>query len=636
MEVEAGTSLLEAADEAGIVINSVCGGDGICGRCKMIIREGEVSAGATALLSRNEIKRGMVLACQTSVNGDLIVEIPEETRAEEKVEVDEVAQRFRAIRPGITRRRFAKSPLVTKIFLDLDKPILDDHRADCQRVERTIREATGIPALQTGLSVLRRLPSVLRDSGFSITATVGRRREIGEVMDVEPGNTAGRNYMAVIDVGTSTVVAHLVDATRLQTIDAQACFNSQAVYGREVTARIMVAERKGVGSLQTALVKDINGLVSTLATRNDIQHKDITAAVCSGNTIMMHFLLGLPTRNIRREPYIGASVEPPPFRAAEVGIAINPRGLLFFVPGISSWVGGDLTAGVLATGLHERDEISMLIDVGTNGEIILGNKDWLMACSASTGPALEGASVECGMMAESGAIEKVYIEDGAIRFKVIGNAPPKGICGSGIIDLLAVLLEQGLIDRAGKFVEGSHPGLATVGHVARLVVVEPGEADAKDGVYITEEDIENVVTAKAAIFAAAKIMVDRLDLTTKDIKKVFLAGGFGSYIDRRSAIRIGLLPDIPISSIQYVGNTSIWGATIAALSSEAYFALGEIRRKTTYYDLMGSPDYVEQFRQAMFLPHTDIELFPSVSKESAVAANSRRRAGGARKRWLEQ
>jgi len=619
--VEGGTNLLEAAGRAGIVINSVCGGDGICGRCKMTVLEGKVGGGGTLLLTREEIQANTVLACQSAVRSDLLIEIPEETRAGEKVEVDETAQRFRAIRPGITPRDFRKEPLTARIYLELPQPTLADNLADSQRMQRGVAAATGIGSMQTGLKVLRRLPAALRENDFAVTVTIGRRREVAEFMDIEAGDTSGLNYIAVVDVGTSTLVAHLVDVVGMTTVDAQACFNSQSVYGREVTARIMVAEKKGAEPLQDLLVADINGLISTLAARNDVNLKDITAVVCSGNTTMMHFLLGLPVREIRRHPYIAASVEPSPFRAAEVGVRINPRGLLFCIPGISSWVGGDLTSGILATALHERRETAMLIDVGTNGEIIVGNRDWLMACSASTGPALEGASVECGMMAEKGAIEKVYVEEGKIRYKVIGGVPPAGLCGSGIIDLVAVLLDEEIIDRAGTFIRAGSPRVTFEKDRGRFTLVAEGEDHGNNkSIYLTQEDIGNVITAKAAVFAAAKIMLDRVNLEPGDIKKLYLAGGFGSYIDRRNAVKIGLLPDLPISRIQYVGNTSIWGAKLAAMSAEAYYALGQIRRRTTYLDLMGAPDYVEQFRQAMFLPHTNIELFPSLlGSEVSVA-----------------
>jgi uncharacterized 2Fe-2S/4Fe-4S cluster protein (DUF4445 family) len=345
--------------------------------------------------------------------------------------------------------------------------------------------------------------------------------------------------------------------------------------------------------------------------------RDVNAAVCAGNTAMNHFLLGLPAGNIRREPYSAVTVEPPPIRAAEVGIRINPRGLLYSVPGISSWVGGDLTAGILATELDQSEEICMLVDVGTNGEIIIGNREWLIATSASAGPALEGASVDCGMMAEDGAIERVRTGSGGPVCETIGAAPPEGLCGSGIIDLIAVMLETGIIDRSGQLVPGTSPAVVEVQGVKRFVLVPAAESGSGADIYVTQDEIENVITAKAAIFAAAKIVLDRLKLKFTDVKKLFLAGGFGAYINRENAIRIGLLPDLPVESVQYVGNTSIWGAKLAALSHEADNELREIRRKTTYYDLMGTDDYVEQFKRAMFLPHTDIELFPSQAGSAA-------------------
>lgn len=620
VKVESGISLLEAAGHAGIIINSVCGGDGICGRCKMIVKGGKVNSMTSPLLTREEIQHGVVLACAGYVESDVVVEIPAETLAEEKIIVDQDAQRFRALRSGITQRQFSKSPLVFKIFLKLDKPTLENNLADSQRIQRMIGKRAGISAMQTGLKILRQLPVVLRKNDFAVTAIIGQRRDVAELIDIEGGDTAGRNYAAVVDVGTTTVVVHLIDVVKMTTIDAQACFNSQVIYGREVTSRIIAGEKKGAAVLQEKIIADINRLLSTLVLRNEISLKDITFVVCAGNTIMMHFLLGLPADNIRRNPYIAASVEPSPFRAAETGMKINPRGLLFSIPGIGSWVGGDITAGILATGLYERDDTAMLIDVGTNGEIVLGNREWMIACSASTGPTLEGAGVKCGMIAEKGAIEKIYLEEGHLRYRTIGNVPPRGICGSGIIDLIAVLLVKGVIDRAGKFIPGSDPGLKRIGGTWRFMIAGKGKGREGREVYITQDDIDNVITAKAAVFAAAKIMLDRLNLKVSDIKKLFLAGGFGSYIDRRNAIRIGLLPDMPVSSIQYVGNTSIWGAKIAAFSYEAYNLMREIRRKTTYYDLMGSPDYVEQFKQAMFLPHTNIELFPSFSESHAPDA----------------
>ena len=612
--VETGSTLLEAAAKARITVDSACGGDGICGRCKMIVRSGRVGGGVTPLLTRDEIRQGLVLACQTSVESDLVVEIPAETRVAEKVVIDEDAQRFRAVHPGIKQARFTGSPITAKVLLKLDSPTLDSNAADCQRIRAAIRKLTGVASMQAGLKIIRRMPEILRDSDFAVTATIGRRRGVAEIMDIEPGDTSSRNIIAVADVGTSTIVVHLVDAVTMKTIGTQACFNSQANYGREVTARMIAAERRGAERLQRPLVEDLNGLISALAAEHGVGLRDITAVVCAGNTAMMHFLLGLPTGNVRRAPCVAVALDPPPFRAAEVGIKINPRGLLFAVPGIGGWVGGDLAAGILATGLHETDGLGMLIDVGTNGEIIIGNSEWLMACSASAGPCLEGAGVKCGMMAHTGAIEKVHLDGGQIAYDVIGGGKPDGICGSGIIDLVAVLLEKGIIDRGGKFIEASDPRLRFRRGQGRFILAGKDRTLKGKSVYLLQEDIDNIITAKAAIFAAAKIMLDRVDLKFSDIDKLMIAGGFGNYINIRNATAIGLLPDLPAEKVVYVGNTSIWGAKLAALSGEARETLRDIVQKTTYYDLLGTDDYVDEFKQAMFLPHTNIELFPSASQ----------------------
>ena len=610
--VASGTPLLEAAVEAGLSISSLCGGDGVCGRCKMIVKEGQTSSGDSQLLSPAEVEQGMVLGCLALVQGDLTVEIPAETSARDKIAVDQDAQRFSAVQPGVNAREFDSKPLVSKVFLDLDEPTLDDNLGDCQRLERAISKRTGLESIQIGLGLTARIPQVLRAHEFKVTATIGRRWGYAELIDLEGGDASKANYTAVVDIGTSTIVVHLVDVAAMTTVDTQACFNSQAVHGREVTARIMAAERSGVKRLQELVVCDINRLVAKVAERHDVDLQDITSMVCAGNTTMTHFLLGLPPESLRRKPFIAASLEPSPCLAAEVGIEISPSGLLYCVPGIGSWVGGDITAGILATGLHEMEQVCMLIDIGTNGEIMIGNNSWLIGCSASVGPALEGASVHCGMVAEQGAIETVSVGDGRIDYKTIGNAPAVGLCGSGIIDLVAVLLGRGVISRDGKFVADSDPALSFEDGLGKYVLVARGQNAGGKEVYLTQEDIDNVITAKAAIFAATKIILDRLDLKFSDVHKVFLAGGFGSYINRENAVRIGLLPDLPVSRIHYVGNSSLWGAKLAALSEDACDTLREIRKNTTYYDLLGSPDYVDQFSQARFLPHTNIELFPSL------------------------
>jgi uncharacterized 2Fe-2S/4Fe-4S cluster protein (DUF4445 family) len=607
--VKKSTSLLDAVSKANITINNLCGGDGICGRCKMIVKEGEVYAEVSSKLTREEIKNGFVLACMTRVESDLVVEIPEETLAKEKISADLDAERFKDFEQTILLEEFVPCPLVRKFYLELEPPTLANNTADHERLSEALCKKIGTCETQMGLKIIKTLPAILRKNKFRITATVGLRGHVAEIMNVEGGNKEGKNYMAIVDMGTTTVVAHLVDAISLKTIDAKACFNSQGIYGREVTRRMIHAEKRGSGELQKLLIRDINRLITTLANSNRINLKDITAVVCAGNPAMGHFLLGLPTPNIRRFPYVANSVHPPPLRAAQVGIEINPRGLLYSLPGISAWVGSDITAGILATKIHEMEEIALLVDIGTNGETVIGNRDWLVAASASAGPALEGASVACGMRAARGAVETVFIENGEINYNTIGDGSPKGICGSGIIDLVSVLLKKSIIDRSGLFIEGSSDRIRSVKGVKRFILVTEDKEKNLKPVYITEPDIENVITAKAAIFAAIKILTRRLDLDFSDIERVYLAGAFGKRIDIDNAITIGLIPNVPKEKIQFVGNTSIRGAKIAALYQEAFHKIAEIRRSTTYYDLMGADDYVEEFKKALFLPHTDIELF---------------------------
>lgn len=610
VSVSNGTSLLEAVSQAGIALNNLCGGDGICGRCKMIVRSGKVPDDVSPKLTRDEIRKGYVLACQIPVYSDITVEIPEESFAKEKVLANEDARRFEDLEADLVyRSELEPTPLIQKIYLDLEKPSLVNNTADHQRIIDAIRKRCGCNVLQTGLKIIKSIYTTIRQADYKVTATVGLRSEISEVMNLESGDTSADNYMVVIDIGTTTIVAHLMDANKIITIGAKACFNSGGIYGREVTGRMIAAEKKGIEELQKLLVSDINQLVADLAADHGVSRRNITAVVAAGNTAMEHFLLGLPTDNIRREPYIPVSVAPAPLRAVEVGIEISSRGLLYYLPGISGWVGSDLTAGILATGIHESEKLSLLVDIGTNGEIIVGNREWLVSCSASAGPALEGASVHCGMRAESGAIERFTIENGKIEFTTIGNSPPKGVCGSGIIDLVAVLLDMEIINRSGKLVAGSSDRVRAVDGIMRYVIADTGEFQNQSEVFMTEDDIENVITAKAAIFAAMKILIERLDLDFNDIEQFLIAGAFGSYLDIENAIAIGLIPDINRDVIHFVGNTSLRGAKIVAFYQEALAVVEKIREDTTYYDLMGANDYVEEFRKAMFLPHTDIELF---------------------------
>jgi len=627
VETQPGKTLLEVAKQAGIFVASICGGDGICGKCRLIVQSGEVDASPTTLLSREEIQAGYVLACQTRVIGDVDVLVPPESRGEgAQILIDQDAQRFRALYPTTAEQAFYRhDPLIQKLLLDLPEPNLQDNLGCRERLYREIRRHLDAPVMQMGLKVLQALPTLHRDKDWKVTATLGRRGGTLEVIQVEAGDHARRNYGIALDIGTSTVVIHLLDLTTSETIDAEACYNSQAPFGAEVTRRIIYAVREGAKVLRDAIVSDINNLISTLISRNPVELNDVTTVCAAGNTTMLHFLLGLDPSGIRKSPYVPAALVPPPVRAAEVGIKINPRGLLYVMPSIGSWVGGDITAGILATGLSQTDRLTMLIDVGTNGEIVLGDRDWMIACATSAGPAFEGSGVKCGMKASSGAIERVEISsEGRVTAQTIGDVKAKGFCGSGLIDAIASLFQAGIIDRSGNLLPERSSRVHKQDGQLEFVLVPEERAEAGRDIVVTQPDIENVLRAKAAIYAGAKILLESTQHRFDDIEQLFIAGGFGNYLDREKAITLGMIPDIPLERIRFVGNTSLIGAKMALLSTEAYERCFEIAKSATYYDLITYPNYYEEFMSAKFLPHTDLSLFPSVAQtmhNDAMSAN---------------
>jgi len=623
VRVPAETTLLQAAKIAGVDLASSCGGDGLCGKCRVVIRQGNVTAQPTSLLSREEIRRGYVLACQTKVVGEVEVEIPPESRAEAaQILIDVDAQRFRALHPMAGEIEVHPAPLTRKLYLELPRPSLDDSLSDQSRLFREIRRRRPAPIMQLGLKVLRALPKLLRDADWKVTVTLGWRGGTLEVLQVEPGDAPGRNLGVAVDVGTSTVVAHLIDLDTTERIDAEAVYNSQRIWGEEVTRRIIHAGAPGgLDELQNAVVSNINGLISALAQRNNVALSNITAVVCAGNTTMTHLLLGLDPSAIRKTPYIPVSAATPPVRAVEVGIQINPRGLLYTVPSIGGWVGGDVTAGIYAVGLRRSKDVQMLIDIGTNGEIAVGNCEWTIACSASAGPAFEGSGVKHGMKAIHGAIERVEISsEGAVHYRTVGNGRPRGICGSGLIDLVAELYRAGFIDRSGHLLAGTTERIGVRDGMLEFLLVPASRSETGKDIVVTQADLANLLSAKAAIYAGTVVLARAIGLDFGQVERIYIAGGFGNYLDREKAVAIGLIPDLPVEKIRFVGNTSILGADLGLLSESTWQELQAIAEAVTYYDLINYPNYYDEFLAARFIPHTDLSRFQSVKHSQEVEA----------------
>jgi uncharacterized 2Fe-2S/4Fe-4S cluster protein (DUF4445 family) len=614
IQVPAGTTLLDAAHKAGIYLSSICGGDGYCGKCKLTIDQSDnFESSPTTLLTPDEVRRNVVLACQTKVFGDATVTVPKSHALQtSQILMDTDTRRFGELSGDVPAGTFQFDPLIRKIYVEMSPPTVEDHTADHERLYLAIRGQIDAPIMQTGLPVLQKLSGLLQSCDYKATVTIGGRGETTEVMEVEAGNRCERNFAVAVDLGTTTVVAHLIDLTRAATIDTEAAYNSQINFGEDYIRRIIYAEENDAfDEMQNRVVTDVNSLIATLAARQRTDLQDITTVICAGNTAMVHFLLNLDTRRIRREPYVASAGFVPPIRAAEAGIRINKRGLLYCLPSVAAYVGGDIVAGVLTTRIFAREGISLFADIGTNGEVVLGNRHWLVCASSSAGPAFEGSGVKHGMRAAAGAVEKLTIlEDGSIEFKTIGDKPPIGICGSGLLDTLAELFTSGIIDRTGRFKAEGDERLTegSEGLEFRLVPAGNGQHE----IAITQADIDNLVRSKAGVFAAIRVLMESTQTKPEDLDAIYLAGGFGNFLNVRQAVTIGMLPDVPPEKIQFVGNTSIAGAKTVLLSRKALEAAEKIAGSMTYFDLMSHPGYMEEFMRAKFLPHTDLSLFRSV------------------------
>ncbi|HIJ41206.1 MAG TPA: DUF4445 domain-containing protein [Deltaproteobacteria bacterium] len=608
VEVEEGTTVAEAAQDADIFINNLCGGEGVCGKCRVQVSKGRAKAEehAKGFFSPDELMKGYVLACQTPVHEPLDIVIPPESRMEES----QIMTGGGAQEKG----NGDLEPLVRKIYLELTPPSVEDNAPDVERVSRGLRKILGWQSFDIPLDCLQNLSEKLRSNDWKITATVSKQGTGYRILRIEPLNTAASNYGLAIDVGTTTVVIQLVDLNSGKVLGVEGTHNQQASFGEDVISRMIFACGKGgLPPVQRAVIKNINDLIKKLVEKNGISTEEIYSITAAGNTTMSHFLLGLTPCALRLDPYVPTADEFPQIRAEEIGIHINPRGVLETIPCVASYVGGDIVAGVMACGMAETEEVKGLIDIGTNGEIAIGNKDWLVCCSASAGPAFEGGGTRCGMRAIKGAIEKIGIVDGNLKYETIGNAPPRGICGSGLIDCIYELVKNGIIGPDGKFHrKRQDPRLEIVDNIPQYIIAFPDETESGTAVFIAEPDIDNLIKSKGAVFAAIKSLTDYIGLPLDAIDTFYVAGGFGSFLNIPKSIAIGLLPDIPRERIKFIGNSSLTGARMCLLSEKAYENCVNISRSMTNIELSTYQPFTNEYIAALFLPHTDRKLFPSV------------------------
>ena len=628
VSIDRGTDLLTAALKTGIHIYNSCGGEGVCGRCKVIVKKGDYITEDSGRVSDAERKEGCVLACRTSPKSDMEVFVPEESRLgdleilTEEVKAKRLAGLYTPVEEIEEERYktaagiFKHGPLSTKIFLKLPRPTIDDNIGDADRLFREIKKYNKeINIMQMGLSNIKKLPRLLREGNWEVTVTLGNRNKTTEVVLIEPGDRSRENFGIAVDIGTTTIVAYLVDLNSKKVLGSKASYNPQVDFGEDVISRIIFAQHeKGLEKLHHAVIDTINTLIDNLIKEAHLTLDDVTAVVSAGNTTMTHLLLKIDPGQIRKDPYIPAVNFMPVIRASEAGIKINPRGLLMCLPCVGSYVGGDIASGILASGMDKAKDLSLFIDLGTNGEVALGNKEWLMACSTSAGPCFEGGGLKCGVRAMKGAIQNISIKNNSIETQTIGGLPPKGICGSGIVDIISELLKNKIIDRSGKIKDNKVCKVRDCDGIKEIVLVDAKASATGKDITVDENDIKNLIHSKGAIYTGIEVLLKEAGFKKSDIMHVFIAGGLGTALNIRSGINIGLLPDLPEKSFVFLGNTSVAGAKMCLLSHDAADKADAIANKMAYLDLSSSALFMNNYSAALFLPHTDIESFPSVKK----------------------
>jgi uncharacterized 2Fe-2S/4Fe-4S cluster protein (DUF4445 family) len=617
-----GESLIRAAMEAGVHINASCGGGGVCGKCRVRIESGEVEGGISEKLTDQDREKGYRLACLAKVTSDLTVRIPVESEVETSrltQTMDRHTARAMTVNVEDLKQDGLFIPPVEKIYLELDPAVEGDNRADVARIMHHLRIHHDEHRLTMDLSLIRRVPDIIRQENFKVTATILRPvREDGknEIINIEPGDTTNRNFAIAVDIGTTTVFGQVMDLQSGEVLAQQGEFNAQISYGEDVISRIMYAEKgDGLATLHKRVVETINKIIKGIIKKAKIGTHEVSTITLAGNSTMTQLLLNINPSYIRRDPYVPASILYPPFHATEIGLELAEHTTALVYPGVSSYVGGDIISGIMASGMYRSPELTLYMDIGTNAEIAIGHQEWMVCTAASAGPAFEGGGVKFGMRAAKGAVEDVSINPATYEPMIItvGNEKAKGICGSGLITLAARLLETGIIDSRGKFnQELNTPRIRQTDEIWEYVLVYEKDTQIERDITITEPDLDNLIRAKGAMYSAALTLLDEIGLKVNDIERIILAGGFGSYVDLASAITIGLLPEIEPDKVTYLGNGSLLGCRINCLTNSLRQQVTQVVNMMTNFELASTPSYMDHYMGALFLPHTELNYFPKI------------------------
>ena len=648
VQAPTGALLAEVAHQAGLDMNLPCGGQGRCGRCAVIAQNGAgVRRRSTVRLSPEDLAAGYTLACQTVVEGEAVITIPPQEKIERRLVTDKTATR---VTLPFSYNPTQHQPL--RLFsLALDPPTMMDQTDDWSRLKRALATSYDLTDLTADLPTLRQLGATLREHNWQVTAVIeldtwdrphGPPRLLAVLPPVHLNDrsaTAGqRLWGAAVDIGTTTVSLYLVDLLSGEVVTKTADYNGQIKRGEDIISRIIYASKSdGLFELQSSVIATLNKLIKRATQRAKINPSEIHKMTVSGNSTMIHLFLGLPPTSIRLEPFVTTLNQPPSVRAGELGLNIDPQAIVDCLPCVASYVGADISAGIIGSQMCDEVELPLFLDVGTNGEMVLGDCDWLISCACSAGPAFEGAGVQDGMRATTGAIEEVWIHSHTYQptYRVIPHpklefqgkpTPPRGICGSGLISLLAEMFITGVIDKAGNFNLGLNLSRLRQGpHGPEYVVAWGAETASGEDIVMTKVDIDNLMRAKGAIYAGFTVLAQSVGLDLDAVERVLIGGAFGQYINVEKAVQIGLLPDIPWEKFQFMGNTALQGALLALLSRDYRHQISEAAATMTYLELSADNAFYEAFTSSLFLPHTNLTRFPSVARVLEDVKNSRRR-----------
>nr|WP_296155248.1 corrinoid activation/regeneration protein AcsV [uncultured Blautia sp.] len=620
----AGDNLLEVARGANVAIDAPCSGNGACGKCRVQLKSGELDSKKTLHISDEEYAAGWRLACMSKITADVEVIVPDIASAyKSRMKVADLSSKEEIAIFENAKNQVEEAGIKLKNSLDvievkMDPPSLDDTMPDVERLTRGLRKYMNLKRVRVPYAVLRKLPDVLRKSNFSVKCVVRTTPDDMFVYDVFDSSQDVIVGGLAVDIGTTTVSAVIINMETGEILAKSSSGNGQIRYGADVINRIIETTKPGgIKKLQDAVIKEtINPMIHEMCKSINLSESQIYRMCVASNTTMNHLFAGINADYLRQEPYIPAFFKTNSMFASDVGIEINQDAHIIMAPNIGSYVGGDITAGTLVSMIWNRPEFSLFIDLGTNGELVFGNSDFMMSCACSAGPAFEGGDISCGMRATDGAIEACTIDKDTMEptYKVVGEpgTKPVGLCGSGIIDVISELFMTGIINPKGKFVrEGKRVRHDHYGMGSYVIAFEEEAGSVKD-VEITEVDIDNFIRAKGAIFSAIRTMLSSLDFDVSMIDDVYVAGGIGSGINMQNAVNIGMFPDVPLEKFHYIGNSSLTGAYLMLLSTPAEKKTYELASNMTYMELSTVPTYMDEFVGACFIPHTDTNMFPNV------------------------